>query len=141
MDQFLQAVRNGNMDSMVSFFPKRGDWSYRRTIHRAQEARVGMWRIPGADTRRAIDGGPLGESFRTSYEGQAIGRFVHQVRHRHGRWQQLPGNRFIPPGGTRSSDIYVTWRLEDGEWVISSLADETFGRGPLPSWMAPARAG
>jgi hypothetical protein len=134
MEGFLRAVRGGDADSIAAFFPRRGEWTYRRTTRRAAEDRTGAWIFRAEDTRAAITGGPLAGSFRMNPEGQTVGRLVHQLRLRPGAWRQLPGVRFVPPGGTSSSDIYVSWRLEDGEWVISTLAEEVYAGARLPSW-------
>lgn len=134
MDAFLQAVRSGSADNIAQFFPRQGEWTYRRTTHRAEGDLVGTWTFRASDTRPAIDRGPLTDTFRANYEGQAIGSFIHQLRHRAGRWEQFPNRRFVPPGGTQSSHTFVTWRVENGEWVISLVGDEAFGRGQLPAW-------
>ena len=133
MRGFLARVGRGNADSVAVFFPRQGDWTYIHTRHRAGGDSVGLWRIPGAETARAA-WGPLQSSFWINPHGQPVGRFVHQVRHRPGEWRRVRGNRFVPPGASAASRIFVEWRREGGEWVISELADESFGGVPLPSW-------
>lgn len=134
MDGFLAAVRSRDADSMVAFFPQTGEWRYLHTVHSEQGSRTGAWLLPAADTREAITRGDLAQSFRIHGEAQTIGLFAHQVRGRPGQWRLVSGRRFVPPGAGMSSSIFVTWRRENGKWVISSLADESFGRGPLPTW-------
>jgi hypothetical protein len=34
------------------------------------------------------------------------------------------GNRFVPPGASARSPVFVEWRREGGEWVISRFGDE-----------------
>ena len=134
MDQFLRAVRGGDVDSISSFFPRRGDWTYQRTRHTRDGRQVGQWKFGAEDTQQAIRSGPLTSSFRMNYERQTIGSLIHQVKVRRGGWQQLSGPRFIPPGAANGSDTFVTWRLQDGAWVVSSVADEVFAGSRLPSW-------
>jgi hypothetical protein len=40
------------------------------------------------------------------------------------------GTRFVPPGEPARSPAYVEWRLEDGEWVVSSIGDEQIYQRP-----------
>jgi hypothetical protein len=134
MDQFLRAVRRRNVDSISAFFPRRGDWTYQRTKHVRAGRQVGRWRFGAEDTPRAIRSGPLESSFTINPEEQPVGTLSHQLAIRRGRWRQLPGLRFVPPGGGPTSDIFVTWRREDGAWVISSIGDELFGDTKLPPW-------
>ncbi|HEX8694070.1 MAG TPA: hypothetical protein VF746_16735 [Longimicrobium sp.] len=135
MKAFLEAVRRGSSDSIATFFPRAGDFTYLHTEHRADGTRVGTWRFPAAEAPRAIGSrGPLWESFTIQFEGQPIGRFAHQVMHRGTAWSRARGNRFVPPGASPASGIFVEWRQENGTWVISAFADESFKGVPLPSW-------
>lgn len=135
MEAFLRAVGKGDVDSIGSFFPRRGDWTYQRTTHTGAGRQVGRRTFGAKDVQRAIQSGPLASSFSINVEGQPVGSLSHQLGHRRGRWQQLPGARFVPPGGTNASDIFVAWRMEGGIWVVSTLADEAFGGGAkLPPW-------
>lgn len=132
MSAFLRAVERGDVDSIASFFPQNGDWLYERTTHTDESRRVGRWRLRPGDTRAAISSGPLSGTFLLDYEGQAIGALVHQIRHHPGTWRLYHDSRFVPPGGASDSPTYVTWRLEDGRWVVSSLADERFSGARRP---------
>ena len=134
MDRFLAAVRAGNLDSISTFFPRRGEWIYQRTTYLPRDQQVGVWRFRAEDTPTAIRAGPLTASFRMDYEGQVVGSLIHQLKHREGRWRPLSGFRFVPPGGTETSDIYVLWRREEGEWVISTLAEQAYAGAKLPAW-------
>lgn len=141
MEAFRSAVRSGDPTAVERFFPRNGEWTWRRTTHATAGDRVGVWRFRPGELRRAIERGPLSPSFRLSYHGQPIGTLVHQVTIRPGAWTQLPGLRFVPPGAGQESDIYVSWRQEAGEWVISTVADEIYAGRTLPAWCcrSPAR--
>jgi hypothetical protein len=134
MDQFIRAFRSGHVDSVGAFFPRRGAWTYQRTRHAREGRQVGRWTFGAEDTPRAIRSGPLESSFTMDYEGQPVGSLVHQLKLRRGRWRQLPGSRFVPPGAGSTSDTFVSWRREDGAWVISSIADELYAGAKLPPW-------
>lgn len=135
MSSFLRAVRRHRADSIAAFFPKAGDWTYLHTRHREGGSHVGVWRFRGGEAPQAIRyRGPLWESFELQPEGQPIGLFAHQVLHRGTAWRRVRGARFVPPGASASSDIFVEWRREDGEWVVSAFGDESFKGGPLPAW-------
>lgn len=133
MDAFIAAVRTENVDSIAAFFPRSGEWRYSRTAHTSEGPRAGTWRIPAGDTRRAISGTELASSFRVDNE-QVIGLLAHQLRSRPGSWRLVAGNRFVPPGADASSATYISWRRENGTWVISVVADESFSGPTLPSW-------
>lgn len=135
MEGLLRAISKHDVDSVASFFPRRGAWTYRRTTHTRAGRQIGRWMFGPGDVKRAIQSEALRSSFSIDIEGQPVGTLSHQMGHRTGRWRQFPGARFVPPGGTGASDIFVTWRLEDGAWVVSTLADESFREGvKLPSW-------
>lgn len=135
MQAFLRAVRRTDADSISAFFPRAGDWSYVHTAHERGRDRVGVRRFRGPEARSAIGaGGPLWASFEIEYEAQRIGLFAHQVMHRGTAWRRVRGSRFVPPGASASSAIFVEWRREGGEWVISAFGDETFPNGRIPSW-------
>jgi len=135
MRAFLEAVRRGSGDSIATFFPRTGDFTYVRTEHRSHGRRVGIWRFPASEAPRAISfRGPLWESFTIQYEGQPIGLLAHQVMHRGTVWRRVRGNRFVPPGASPGSGTFVEWRKEGGTWVISAFGDESFKGVTLPSW-------
>jgi hypothetical protein len=73
-------------------------------------------------------------SFEIQVESQPIGLFAHQVMHRGTGWRRVRGNRFVPPGASASSAIFVEWRREGDRWVVSAFGDETFPSGKTPPW-------
>ena len=132
---FLRAVRRKNSDSLALFFPRTGNWTYVHTAHHEDGPREAVRRFSGPDVPLAISyRGPLGRSFTINYESQPIGLFAHQVLHRGTAWRRVRGNRFVPPGAPASSPIFVEWRREDGQWVVSAFGDESFPSGETPSW-------
>jgi hypothetical protein len=68
-------------------------------------------------------------------QAQTIGLFAHQVMMRGVEWRRVSGTRFVPPGETAASAIFVEWRREGSKWVVSSFGDESFSRLPLPPWI------
>jgi len=131
---FLEAVRSHNRQRIASFFPTQGEFTYVHTAHHREGDRVQTLSFPAKDARSAIDGGRLWTSFDIQYENQPIGLFAHQVFLRGVAWHRVDGNRFVPPGDGASSAIYVEWRREGRQWVISSFGDERFTQLPMPSW-------
>ena len=133
MRAFLQAVRR-SADSAAVFFPSSGDWSYEHTSHRDDGDRVGVWRFPSSQTQWAIRRGPLRKVFSIDYHRQPIGLFAHQVMNRGTEWRRVRGSRYVPPGASASSPVFVEWRREGDAWVVSSFGDESFPNGRLPTW-------
>lgn len=131
---FLEAVRHGVADSTAVFFPSSGDLSYVHTSHRADVDRPGVWRFSVADAQQAIRRGPLYRVFSINYHRQPIGLFAHQVMNRGTEWRRVRGNRYVPPGASASSAVFVEWRREGDAWVVSSFGDESFPNGRLPAW-------
>jgi len=131
---FLAAVDHGDRAAIAAFFARTGEVTYVHARHERDGNRVARWRFPAADVPRAIVQGPLTPSFAIQVEGQPVGLFVHQLMLRGARWRWVGGTRFVPPGGTASSPIFVEWRREGGQWVVSAFGDELFGSGPLPPW-------
>lgn len=130
MQAFLEEVEDFPNTGLVEFFPRRGDWTWFQTLRDSGGTvrGVGIWRFPGAETLRAIgEGGPACESFEgvTGEAGPWEGRLGVQAM-RPGRWRRLRGNRFVPPGESARSPVFVEWRREDGAWVISAVGDEDF---------------
>jgi hypothetical protein len=135
MSAFLRAVRRTNADSIATFFPRTGDWTYVHTAHERDRARVGVRRFGGAEALAAIRlRGPLWASFEIQVESQLIGLFAHQVMHRGTAWRRVRGNRFVPPDAPASSPIFVEWRREGDRWVVSAFGDESFPSGKTPPW-------
>lgn len=132
----LYALRwEGKLDSIREFFPRTGDWTYVHTSHEADGDRRGIWKFPGAETRRVIDhAGPIPRVFTINPEGQPIGLLVHQVMLRGAEWRRVAGNRYVPPGASARSPTFIEWRREGDTWVVSALGDESFPGGDVPSW-------
>jgi len=132
---FLRAVRRTDADSIAAFFPRAGDWTYVHTAHHRDGERVGVRRFRGSESLAAIQlRGPVWASFEIQYESQPIGLFAHQVMHRGTAWRRVRGNRFVPPGASASSAIFVEWRREGDRWVVSAFGDESFPSGRTPPW-------
>ena len=132
MEAFLRESPREPNDALAAFFPRRGDWTWVQTIRdmeRGGPPRTGVWRFPGAETVRAIGaGGPACDSFdRPRGEfGPFEGRLGMQMMMHDGPWRRVRGNRFVPPGASHRSPVFVEWRREDGEWVVSAFGDEDF---------------
>jgi hypothetical protein len=132
---FLDAVRRTDGDSIATFFPRTGDWTYVHTAHYRDRDQISVRRFPGSESYAAIRlRGPVWASFEIQFESQPIGLFAHQVMHRGTAWRRVRGNRFVPPGASASSAIFVEWRREGDRWVISALGDESFPSGKTPPW-------
>lgn len=137
MEDLRRSVRSDQRDSVASFFPQRGSWSWVQTVLDSGGNRVvavGRWRFSAAEARRAIgEGGPLCESFEPEkggygpYEGLLGMRLSLESPwdRPQSTWRHVGTNRFVPPGEPDHSRIFVEWRREEGRWVISSIGDET----------------
>jgi hypothetical protein len=131
MQAFLAEVEDEPNTELAAFFPRRGDWTWVQTIRDEERGgeRVGIWRFPGAQTLGAIGaGGPVCDSFdgiRGEF-GPYEGRFGMQAMLNPGPWRRVRGNRFVPPDAPADSPVFVEWRREDGQWVVSAFGDEDF---------------
>lgn len=130
MQAFLREVEETPNTGLVSYFPRRGDWTRVQTIRddeRGSPPRLGVWRFPGGATARAIGmDGPVCDSFdgiRGEF-GPFEGRLGMHAMLNPGIWRRVRGNRFVPPGASDRSTVFVEWRREDGEWVVSAFGDE-----------------
>jgi hypothetical protein len=47
------------------------------------------------------------------------------------RWRRVAGNRFVPPGESARSPMFVQWRREDGRWVVSAFGHATHWFPPV----------
>jgi hypothetical protein len=129
MQAFLREVPVAPNTGLVAYFPRRGDWTWVQTLRdiRGAPAPTGIWRVPGAQTERAIGrDGPVCDSFDQGrgHSGPFEGRFGMQVMLNRGEWRRVGGTRFVPPGASASSPVFVEWRREDDRWVVSSFGDE-----------------
>ncbi|HZG43128.1 MAG TPA: hypothetical protein VEY93_09210 [Longimicrobium sp.] len=132
-DAFLDLI-GGRTDPLVAFFPRRGDWTWFHTVHQdGGPALLQVWRFPGGAAREAIKTcGPAWESFTIQYESHPVGVLSWHVIENGRRWRRVGGTRFVPPGASANSPVFVEWRREDGRWVLSAFGDETFHRRRLP---------
>jgi hypothetical protein len=128
-EAFLRAVEKAPRDSVAAFFPRRGDWTWTQVAHGAPPGRGStVWRFAATETLRAIgQGGPACASFWQS--GGGVGPLetvlVMRIEGDGTRWRRVAGNRFVPPGESTRSPVFVQWRREDGRWVVSAFGDAT----------------
>jgi hypothetical protein len=133
---FLRAVRGTGRDPVERFFPRTGVVTYVTTTYSDSGHVVGTWRFPVAALSRLSWGHPLFWVFDIAVEGQPIGTLSHQLLMRGTLWRRVERTlRFVPADGPDDSPLYVEWRREDGQWVVSRIGDESFkGDAPLPAW-------
>ena len=127
MRAFLEVVEVGDHEGIAGFFPRSGDWTWMPTLLRAPEGtRVGVWRFRGEETLRAISpGGELCDSFDPPGDTGTPGRTLLRAAMSHPTgWRRVRGSRFVPPEASPRSPIFVEWRREDGQWVVSAFGDE-----------------
>ncbi|HEX8432068.1 MAG TPA: hypothetical protein VF625_12295, partial [Longimicrobium sp.] len=69
MLEFRTAVARSDEDSVATFFPRRGEWSWARTIHHyGRPDRVEVLRFAASETFQTIRrGGAACESFATTF--------------------------------------------------------------------------
>lgn len=133
MQAFLAEVEDEPNTELAAYFPRHGDWTWVQTARDynrgGRVAAVGIWRFPGAETVRAIGaGGPACMSFdgpRGEF-GPVEGRLGMQAKMYEGPWRRVRGNRFVPPGESARSPVFVEWRREGGQWVVSAFGDEDY---------------
>lgn len=127
---FLRAVNDAPLDSVAAFFPRRGDWTWTQAAEGAPpQHRLTVWRFAATETLRAIGpGGPVCASFWQS--GGGVGPLetvlIMRIKWHRTRWRRVAGNRFVPPGESSRSPVFVQWRREDGRWVVSAFGDATY---------------
>lgn len=130
MQAFLTALGGYPRDTLLAFFPRRGEWTWVVTTRRPGGDRVGRWRFGRDDLLPAIgETGPLCDSFSRGGDAMVVGTLMHHVITNPGRWRRVGGGRFVPPGASARSPVFVEWRREDGRWVLSAYGDERH-RGP-----------
>ena len=135
MQAFLRQVPETPNTGLAAYFPRRGDWTWVQTRRRFRGGvtGTGTWRFPGAETARAIGaGGPVCDAFHTGGGeiGAVAGRLANYVEPADGRWRRVRGNRYVPSGASAGSPVFVEWRREDGEWVVSAVGDEEVSFSP-----------
>jgi len=128
-EAFLRAVEHAPRDSVAAFFPRRGQWTWTQVAEGAPPAhRSKVRRFAATETLRAIGGGgPACASFWQS--GGGVGpvetMLVMRINRGGTRWRRVAGNRFVPPGESARSPMFVQWRREDGRWVVSAFGHAT----------------
>jgi hypothetical protein len=140
MATFIMAAKREQAEELAAFFPRAGDLTYVRTLHRDEGTGVSVWRFPPGDIPRALaPRGPLSASFYIHVDGQPIGLFLHQLITRQGRhrgWRRV-GTRFVPLDEPATAGLFVEWRREAGGWVIAAFGDESYNLHDdrkLPEW-------
>jgi hypothetical protein len=123
---FLRAVRNAPNDSVAAFFPRRGDWTWTQVAEGAPPGRRStVWRFAAPETLRTIlHYGPVCKSF-SGFVGPYADALVMRIEADGTRWRRVAGNRFVPPGESARSSMFVQWRREDGRWVVSAFGHAT----------------
>jgi hypothetical protein len=128
-EAFLRAVRDSARESVAAFFPRNGDWTWMQTPEGAPpEHPVRVSRFAATETLTAIGGGgPACYSFWQSDGGVGPVEtvLVMRIMAEGTRWRRVAGNRFVPPGESGRSPVFVQWRREDGRWVVSAFGDVT----------------
>lgn len=133
MNAFLAALEEYPRDTLLHFLPRRGEWTWVLTTGQGgRPERVGLWRFRRDDLLAAIEyPGPLCESFSPGGDAITLGTLMYNVREHPGRWRRVAGNRFVPPGASARSPVFVQWRREDGRWVLHAYGDERRTGPPL----------
>jgi hypothetical protein len=138
MESFLLVMEEGNRERLVAFCPRSGDWMWLRTT--AQGNRTGVWRFPGQETPRAMGaGGPVCTSFHWpgGEYGPVRGSLAGEVEKNPSGWRRVRGNRFVPPGASARSPVFVEWRREGDAWVVSAFGEQA-AHDPSPAQQAQA---
>lgn len=136
---FLDAVELFDVDSMLTFFPREGEFTYTFTSRHSSGNTLGFWRFPASDARRAIEG-PLRLSLTPEDGMYGIGSFVSALSATHSNWRRVGRSRFVPPEAPSTSPTYVEWRREGSRWVVAAFGDEGLEDGMEPSWSPTAAA-
>ena len=118
---------------MAAFFPRRGDWTWTQVVEGAPPGRRStVWRFAAPETLRTIwRSRPVCESF-VRFLGTYGTVLEMRIEADGTRWRRVAGNRFVPPGESARSPLFVQWRREDGRWVVSAFghAIDWFPRVP-----------
>ncbi|MFL5384209.1 MAG: hypothetical protein ACJ8GN_16940 [Longimicrobiaceae bacterium] len=125
-EAFLRAVSRAPDDSVAAFFPRRGDWTWTRVTEGAPPGHPpGVWRFAAPETLRTVwRYGPVCSSFR-GFENYLWNMLEMRIETDGTRWRRVAGNRFVPPGESARSPLFVQWRREDGRWVVSAFGHAT----------------
>ncbi|HEX8245503.1 MAG TPA: hypothetical protein VF541_18470, partial [Longimicrobium sp.] len=124
----------GEVERLLPYFPRRGEWERVRTFHRGSRPdSVVVERFRNADMGRAAKpGGPLCRSFDPGggEHGAPLGTVPAEAG---GTWRRVRATRFVPQGRSARSPIFVEWRREGNQWVISAMGEEADEASKL-SW-------
>ncbi|HEU4561110.1 MAG TPA: hypothetical protein VFS20_24880, partial [Longimicrobium sp.] len=116
---------------LAGYFPARGEWEWVQTTRYPDGTmRRNVHRFPAAQTGQAIEpGGPVCHMF---HSGDAVveGTVISSGRGE-GRWRRVGATRYVPPGMTARSPIFVEWRRENGRWVVAAVGEDGEYRMPL----------
>lgn len=125
-EAFLRAARRAPDDSMAAFFPRRGDWTWTQVVEGAPPGRgLRVWRFAAPETPWTISrDGPVCEFFR-GFWGPYGNDLEMRIEADGTRWRRVAGNRFVPPGESARSPMFVQWRRQDGRWVVSAFGHAT----------------
>jgi hypothetical protein len=124
-EAFLRAVWRAPND-VAAFFPRHGDWTWTQVVEGAPPGRgLTVWRFAAPETLLTVwRYGPVCESFR-GFMGYLGDELMMRVEADGTRWRRVAGNRFVPPGESARSPMFVQWRREDGRWVVSAFGHAT----------------
>ena len=131
-EAFLRAMWRAPNDSVATFFPRRGDWTWTRVTEGAPPGYPpGVWRFAAPETLRTVwRYGPVCSSFR-GFENYLWNMLEMRIATDGTRWRRVAGNRFVPPGESARSPVFVQWRREDGRWVVSAFGHATHWFPPV----------
>ena len=126
-EAFLRAVRRAPNDSAAAFFPRRGDWTWTQVVEGAPPGRgLAVWRFAAPETLWTVERyGPVCEFIR-GFVGPYGNDLERRIEVDGTRWRRVAGNRFVPPGKSARSPMFVQWRREDGRWVVSAFGHATY---------------
>jgi len=145
MESFLREVSERPNTGLAAYFPRRGDWTWVVDLRdeRGRRLGTGRWRFSGAETVRVLGaGGPVCSSFDTAGGdvGPIEGSFASQLVRATGSWRRVGTSRFVPPGASAGSPVFVKWRREDDAWVVDAFGEEGMHvPGLLAEFASPTR--
>lgn len=125
-EAFLRSVARAPDDSVAAYFPRRGGWTWTQVTEGAPPGYPPtVWRFAAPETLRTIWRYPVCQAF-VRFSGP-IGNDELEMRIEADgtRWRRVAGNRFVPPGESARSPMFVQWRREGGRWVVSALGHAT----------------
>jgi hypothetical protein len=128
MKAFGTAVESVDHARIATFFPRRGEWTLVRIIHRdgGMTDSIESRQVHARATRRMLAGvtepdcgatPPPGDdelSFETLFPWSP-----------EGGWRPRSPTRFeVPDDSASASRRFIAWRRESGRWVVSAMSDE-----------------